>query len=71
MLGHKIICIFLIFYIKIYFFWNCIYIYKLNIVLKNLIYWNFRSPERIEGKEYGVSSDIWSFGLMLIELTTG
>lgn len=31
----------------------------------------YMSPERIQGLEYGIKSDIWSMGLMLIELATG
>ena len=30
-----------------------------------------RSPERFEGKKYSFSSDIWSFGLVLLEMATG
>ena len=29
------------------------------------------SPERIQGLEYGYSSDIWSLGLVLLELASG
>ena len=32
---------------------------------------NFMSPERIVGKEYSYSSDIWSLGLVIYELATG
>ena len=32
---------------------------------------NFMSPERIIGKEYSYSSDIWSLGLVIYELATG
>ncbi|CAH6721462.1 serine/threonine-protein kinase Ste7p [[Candida] jaroonii] len=31
----------------------------------------YMSPERIQGLEYGIKSDVWSMGLMLIELSTG
>ena len=31
----------------------------------------FMSPERLRAKPYGRSSDIWSFGLVLLELWTG
>lgn len=31
----------------------------------------YMSPERIQGHNYGVKSDIWSMGLMLYELATG
>lgn len=31
----------------------------------------YMSPERIMGKEYSYSSDIWSLGLILFELATG
>lgn len=31
----------------------------------------YMSPERIQGLHYGVKSDIWSMGLMLIELSSG
>lgn len=31
----------------------------------------YMSPERINGKKYSYSSDLWSLGLMLIELATG
>lgn len=31
----------------------------------------YMSPERIQGLKYGVKSDVWSMGLMLIELATG
>lgn len=31
----------------------------------------YMSPERIQGLEYGIKSDVWSMGLMLIELATG
>lgn len=31
----------------------------------------YMSPERIQGLEYGIKSDIWSMGLMLVELATG
>jgi mitogen-activated protein kinase kinase 1 len=29
------------------------------------------SPERIAGKNYSYSSDIWSLGLVIFELATG
>ncbi len=29
------------------------------------------SPERIEAKQYNHTSDIWSFGLIILELATG
>ena len=31
----------------------------------------YMSPERIQGLNYGVKSDVWSMGLMLIELANG
>lgn len=31
----------------------------------------YMSPERMEGKEYGYSSDLWSLGLIILELITG
>lgn len=31
----------------------------------------FMSPERLRGKSYGSPSDIWSFGLVLLECTLG
>lgn len=31
----------------------------------------YMSPERIQGFTYGVKSDVWSMGLMLIELSSG
>ena len=31
----------------------------------------YMSPERIQGLDYGVKSDVWSTGLMLIELASG
>ena len=31
----------------------------------------YMSPERIQGLNYGVKSDVWSMGLMLIELVSG
>lgn len=31
----------------------------------------YMSPERIQGGEYGVKSDVWSMGIMLIELARG
>ncbi|CAK7891965.1 serine/threonine-protein kinase Ste7p [[Candida] anglica] len=31
----------------------------------------YMSPERIQGQHYGIKSDIWSMGLMLIELASG
>lgn len=31
----------------------------------------YMSPERIQGLEYGIKSDVWSMGLMLVELATG
>lgn len=31
----------------------------------------YMSPERIQGLNYGVKSDVWSMGLMLIELASG
>ena len=40
--------------------------YKLRFVLNKI-----RSPERIYGKKYNHLSDIWSFGLILLELATG
>jgi serine/threonine protein kinase len=30
-----------------------------------------RSPERIDGKTYGYSSDIWSVGMVVYEMATG
>ena len=41
-------------------------------VLFLLILLNFyRSPERLEGKPYAFSSDLWSVGLLIIELASG
>ncbi|EGW34282.1 Serine/threonine-protein kinase STE7 [Spathaspora passalidarum NRRL Y-27907] len=31
----------------------------------------YMSPERIQGLNYGIKSDVWSMGLMLIELASG
>ncbi|CAI5755927.1 unnamed protein product [Candida verbasci] len=31
----------------------------------------YMSPERIQGLKYGIKSDVWSMGLMLIELASG
>lgn len=31
----------------------------------------YMSPERIQGAQYSVKSDVWSFGLMLMELALG
>ncbi|ODV79944.1 Serine/threonine-protein kinase STE7 [Suhomyces tanzawaensis NRRL Y-17324] len=31
----------------------------------------YMSPERIQGLNYGVKSDVWSMGLMLVELASG
>lgn len=31
----------------------------------------YMSPERIRGAPYGVSSDVWSLGLTLLEAATG
>ena len=31
----------------------------------------FRSPERMDGKYYTFSSDIWSIGMVVYEMTTG
>ena len=32
---------------------------------------NYMSPERILGKDYSYSSDVWSLGLIIFELATG
>jgi serine/threonine protein kinase len=32
---------------------------------------SYMSPERLDGKPYGFSSDLWSLGLLVIELATG
>jgi serine/threonine protein kinase len=31
----------------------------------------FMSPERMNGEEYGMDSDIWSLGVMIIQCLTG
>lgn len=31
----------------------------------------YMSPERIDGREYGFSSDVWSFGLVMVTLAEG
>ena len=31
----------------------------------------YMSPERMEGEKYGYAGDIWSLGIMIIELITG
>ncbi|CAK9177118.1 unnamed protein product [Ilex paraguariensis] len=33
--------------------------------------YNYMSPERISGRQYGYRSDIWSLGLVLLECATG
>lgn len=33
--------------------------------------WRYMSPERIRNQSYGYSSDIWSFGLVIMEGSTG
>ena len=35
------------------------------------IYFIYRSPERLTGNSYGLRSDIWSLGLVVLELATG
>ena len=32
---------------------------------------SYMSPERLEGKEYSFSSDIWALGMIIYELVTG
>ena len=32
---------------------------------------NYMSPERMEGEKYNFEGDIWSLGLVMIELCTG
>ena len=32
---------------------------------------SYMSPERIQGMQYSYSSDIWSLGIVLVELATG
>lgn len=32
---------------------------------------NYMSPERMEGESYGFAGDVWSLGVMLIEIVTG
>ena len=32
---------------------------------------NYMSPERMEGGKYSFEGDIWSLGIVLIELVTG
>jgi len=32
---------------------------------------NYMSPERMEGEKYNFEGDIWSLGIILIELATG
>jgi len=32
---------------------------------------NYMSPERMEGEKYSFAGDIWSLGIVLIELITG
>lgn len=33
--------------------------------------WKYMSPERIRNQSYGYASDIWSFGLVMMECATG
>ena len=33
--------------------------------------WKYMSPERIRNLSYGYASDIWSFGLVMMECATG
>lgn len=32
---------------------------------------NYMSPERMEGERYSYAGDVWSLGIVLIELATG
>lgn len=32
---------------------------------------NYMSPERMEGEKYNFEGDIWSLGLIMIEMATG
>jgi serine/threonine protein kinase len=32
---------------------------------------SYMSPERLDGKEYSFSSDIWALGMIIYELVTG
>ena len=33
--------------------------------------WKYMSPERMEGESYSYQGDIWSIGIVLVELMTG
>ena len=43
-----------------------------NSIAKTYVGTNaYMAPERILGDEYGIHSDVWSFGLSLVEMSTG
>eukprot|EP00794_Sanderia_malayensis_P009900 gene9901-10913_t len=43
-----------------------------NSIAKTYVGTNsYMAPERIMGEEYGIHSDVWSFGLSLVEMVTG
>lgn len=43
-----------------------------NSIAKTYVGTNaYMAPERIQGEEYGIHSDVWSLGLSLVEMATG